>query len=267
MTVDLIITTYNRPDALECVLKSVINQTILPSQVIIADDGSTNETTALIERYQIDFPTTLIHSWQEDKGFRAAESRNLALSKVQSDYVIIVDGDLILEKHFVEDHLNFAEKGYFLQGGRILMTEDKTADVLKSPTEKLSVNIFDSSLESRWEKRLTAFRSDILGKLFAKELKNRTKIRSCNMSFYYEDIKKINGFNNEIVGWGREDSEFAERLFNLGIKGKLIKFIALGYHLYHREESRASLPQNDLILNDTITNKRTYCTDGLLKFL
>jgi len=267
MTVDLIITTYNRPDALECVLKSIMHQTILPNQVIIADDGSGKETEELINRYQINFPTKLIHSWQEDIGFRAAESRNLALSKVVSQYVIIIDGDIILEEHFIADHLEFALPGYFLQGGRVLMTEVKSKEILKDLPERLKVNIFDSSLESRLEKRLTAFRSKFLGKIFARKLKDMSKIRSCNMSFFFADVKKINGFNNKLVGWGREDSEFAERLINSGIKGKLIKFIALGYHIYHREESKASLPKNDLILEDTIQNKRIYCEDGLLKFL
>lgn len=267
MKVDLIITTYNRPDALACVLNSVKGQTVFPQQVIIADDGSNDATKHLIEQFQQDFPVPLIHSWHEDNGFRAAESRNLALAKVKSEYVILIDGDIILEKHFVEDHLHHAEEGYFLQGGRISMTQTKTEEVLLNPQKPLETSIFDSKIESRFEKRLTSFRSQILGKLFIKPLKNKRKIRSCNMSFFFKDIVAVNGFNNEIKGWGREDSEFAERLINLGVKGKLIKFIALGYHLYHREESRASLPQNDLILNDTIKNKRTYCADGLLKFL
>lgn len=267
MKVDLIITTYNRPDALACVLHSVKRQTVLPQQVIIADDGSGAITRELIKKFQQEFPVVLIHSWHEDDGFRAAESRNLALSKVKSEYVIIIDGDIVLEKHFVEDHLHHAKAGYFLQGGRVLLTEIKTKEVLKDPQQPLHISLFDSKIESRLEKRLTAFRSILLGKLCLKPLKNKNKIRSCNMSFYYKDILAVNGFNNAIQGWGREDSEFAERLFNAGVKGKLIKFVAIGYHLFHPEEPRTSLPKNDEIMRATITQKKSYCEDGLQKFL
>lgn len=267
MKADLIITTYNRPDALACVLNSVKYQTTLPQQVIVADDGSGADTKNLIEQYQQHYPVPLIHSWQEDRGFRAAESRNLALSKVQSDYVIIIDGDIVIEKHFVEDHLQYAEEGYFIQGGRVLMTAAKTNEVLQEPNQQLRISLWDSKIESRWEKRLTAFRSTFLGKLFAKTLKNKNKIRSCNMSFFYKDIVAVNGFNNKIQGWGREDSEFAERLFNQGIKGKIIKFVAIGYHLFHPEESKTSLAANDEILKNTIANDLRRCEDGLQRFL
>ena len=267
MISDLIITTYNRPDALEAVLLSLIDQTVQPNQVIIADDGSTNETHALIEKYKNILSVKLIHSWHEDNGFRAAESRNKALSLVKSDYVIIVDGDMVLENHFIEDHLSFAEKGFFLQGGRVLMTAKLSNAILENPSVKVNLGPFSSGIESRIEKKLTAFRSPILGKFFAKTLNNRNKVRSCNMSFFYKDIIAVNGFNNKFVGWGREDSEFVERLIHNGIQGKLVKFVALGYHLYHKEESRKALLENDQLLHVTIENKLTWCDDGLSKYL
>jgi len=264
--VDLIVTTYNRVDALECVLVSIMQQFVLPKQVIVADDGSDIRTKNLIDRYKIIFPVKLIHSWHEDKGFRAAECRNLALSKVKAEYVIIIDGDMVLNKNFIGDHLNYAEAGYFLQGGRVMMTKEKSSKILNNPHSKLNVRIFDPGLESRLEKRLTAFRSTFLAKFFVKLLRNNNKVRSCNMSFYYKDIVNVNGFNNEFIGWGREDSEFVERLLNSGIKGKIIKFVALAYHLYHPEEPKESLPQNDRLLNHTISNNLKYCVDGLSKF-
>ncbi|NGM63276.1 glycosyltransferase [Sphingobacterium sp. SGG-5] len=267
MKADLIITTYNRPDALEAVLVSVIHQTVMPNRVIIADDGSTGFTKDLIQRYQEIFPTRLLYEWQENEGFRAAQSRNRALAQVEAEYVIIIDGDMVLEKHFVEDHITYARKGCFLQGGRILLTERKTQEVLQEPGHLFAPSIFDKGLESRIEKQLTAFRSTWLARLWGKELKDRNKIRSCNMSFYMTDIKRVNGFNNAFIGWGREDSEFVARLINSGIKGVIIKFVALGYHLYHQEENRAALDRNDELLRRAIENKLTYCADGLSKFL
>ena len=115
----LIITTYNWPDALELVLESVKNQVILPTEVIIADDGSTNETKQLIESFQNNFPVPLRHIWHEDKGFRRSAILNLAISKTDSDYIIQLDGDCIIHKNFVGDHLNSIEKGTYLFGSRV----------------------------------------------------------------------------------------------------------------------------------------------------
>ncbi|MFZ4261732.1 glycosyltransferase family 2 protein [Sphingobacterium sp. HJSM2_6] len=266
MNVDLVITTYNRPDALEMVLMAVSKQTILPFQVIVADDGSTQETASLILQYQAHFPCKLIHVWHEDLGFRAAAIRNLALAQVKSPYVVIIDGDMVLEKHFMEDHLRNAKPNQFLQGGRVLLTDDKTKQLLKKPSY-FDPAFLENGVENRLEKRLTAFRSLTLANLFRKDLINKNKVRSCNMSFFMEDIKAVNGFDNRFVGWGREDSEFVERLINHGLKGKLIKFEALAYHLYHPEEPKAALPQNDELLKQTISNQLTRCTDGLSKYL
>lgn len=267
MEVDLLITTYNRVDALEAVLVSLIDQTVQPSQVIIADDGSDTDTRDLVEKYKKLLKTDLIHAWHEDLGFRAAETRNRALSKVKAEYVIIIDGDMLLEKHFIEDHLRFAKKGCFIQGGRVLLTEKRTQEILSKPGHKVHLTPFTPGIESRFEKKITAFRSVFLANITIKELNNKTKVRSCNMSFYYKDILAVNGFNNKFVGWGREDSEFVERLLNNGLVGRLIKFTALGYHLYHKEEPRSSLPENDNLLNYTIKNNLTWCEDGLSKFL
>lgn len=267
MNADLIITTYNRPDALEAVLLSILAQTVLPFQVIVADDGSGIATRDLIHKYQNIFPIQLIHSWQEDDGFRAAESRNKALSFVKSEYVIMIDGDMILENHFIEDHLSFSQEGCFIQGGRLLMTKRKTDLILKNSNIAPKLNILTTGIESRLEKRLTAFRSKFLANLFVKNLSDKRKVRSCNMSFFYKDVLAINGFNNMFVGWGREDSEFVERLFNIGVRGNIVKFVALGYHLYHKEEPKNSLPENDELLKYTIDNKLTRCEDGLSKFV
>ncbi len=267
MTVDLLITTYNRPDALEAVLVSVLQQTQLPQQVIVADDGSGEATAAIIRHYQALFPVELLHAWQEDSGFRAAASRNRGLALVKSSYVIIIDGDMLLDPHFIADHLYFAQPGQFIQGGRTMLTEEKTKALLAHPEQPQAFRFLEPGVEFRLEKKLTAFRSLNLAKWTLKELRNKRKVRSCNMSFYMEDVRKVNGFNNEFVGWGREDSEFVERLNHAGVKGNLLKFAALGYHLYHKEETRAALPQNDKLLQETIDQRLVACNHGLADFL
>ena len=104
MRVSLIITTYNRPDALLLVLRSVEDQTKLPEEVIIADDGSNQYAQRFVTDFQISSNLNIIYSWQENKGFRAAKSRNKAIAKSNFDYIILVDGDMILHSKFIQDH-------------------------------------------------------------------------------------------------------------------------------------------------------------------
>lgn len=94
-------------------LDSVKNLALLPSEVLIADDGSTEDTKELIESYAKDFPCPLRHIWQMDKGFRLSEIRNRAINAANGEYIIIIDGDMILDSHFIKEHLHFAKKVYF----------------------------------------------------------------------------------------------------------------------------------------------------------
>jgi len=105
MRVSLVITTYNNFAALLLVLKSIEGQSLLPFSVVIADDGSDNNTKKLIKNFQLTTCLKIIHSWQKDKGFRAAKSRNKAIAESKADYIILVDGDVILHPEFVQDHI------------------------------------------------------------------------------------------------------------------------------------------------------------------
>ena len=130
MRLTLIITTYNWPDSLELVLKSIECQTVVPDEVIIADDGSAAETKEVVSRFQEDSDLNIIHSWQKDKGYRVAKSRNKAIGKSSGDYIILVDGDMILHSKFIQDHINNAQANYFVQGSRVLLNKDETNKVL-----------------------------------------------------------------------------------------------------------------------------------------
>ncbi|MDE6305135.1 MAG: glycosyltransferase, partial [Muribaculaceae bacterium] len=101
MKVSLIISTYNRPDALSVTLESVRNQSRLPDEVIIGDDGSGADTARVINRFKDGFPVPIIHVWQEDKGFRLAMIRNRSVAAASGDYIIQTDGDVLLHPHFI----------------------------------------------------------------------------------------------------------------------------------------------------------------------
>ena len=261
MRVSLIITTYNRPDALLLVLRSIEGQITLPYEVIIADDGSTNDTKEVVTSFQEKSDIRVIHSWQEDSGFRAAKSRNKAIAKATGKYIILIDGDMILHPEFINDHINNTQSGYFVQGSRVLLTQDKTKQTLDQ--QKINFSLLSNGLQNR----KNAFHSNILSKLFSNKRNYLRGIRTCNMAFYKQDCININGFNNEFEGWGREDSEFITRLLNSGINRKNVRFNAIQFHLWHNENIRDSLEKNDAILQEAIENRTKWCNNGIDSYL
>ena len=218
MKLTLIITTYNWPESLLLVIESVKKQTILPNEVIIADDGSTIDTKKVISHFIENSNLNIIHSWQEDLGFRVARSRNNAILKSSGSYIVLIDGDMILHKDFIKDHLACAEAGYFVQGHRTLISKKQTKKALKE--NSASFTFFCPCLKNR----KNCIHSIMLSKLFSNKRNNLKGIKSCNLAFFRKDFFDINGFNNEFEGWGREDSEFIVRLVNRGINRKNIRF-------------------------------------------
>ena len=261
MNVSLIITTFNRFDALELVLKSIESQVIKPLEVIIADDGSDENNVSKIKEFINNSQLNIIHSWQENIGFRLARSRNKAISLSTGEYLIVIDGDMILHPYFVADHILAAKKNFFIQGSRVLIQEKLTEKLLNK--EISSVNFFSRDIANR----KNTIRSRLLSKFFSEKNNSHKRVRGCNMSFYKSDCIAVNGFNNEFEGWGREDSEFVVRFLNAGFYKKNLKFSAVQFHLWHGLEENKSLPENDKILDNTINKNLSWCEFGINEFL
>ncbi len=261
LKVSLLITTYNRPDALELVLLSVINQTVLPDEVIVADDGSGVETKLMIEKYQGIFPVPLIHVWHEDVGFRLSGIRNRGILASSSPYILMIDGDMVLHQDFVMIQKSLAHKGTYYQGKRVLLSESRSKQSLIS--KKIVVNFFSSGIKNRFN----SISNKWLAKVFSFHKNTITSVKGCSMAFWKEDVIKVNGFNEDFEGWGREDSEFVVRFLNAGFKRKNLVLGGVAYHLFHPESTRNSLTKNDEILENCISNKLISCANGISKYL
>jgi glycosyltransferase involved in cell wall biosynthesis len=262
MKVSVIVTTYNRPDALRRVLDGLIGQILLPGEVIIADDGSTKDTQVMLAPYLKHQQVDIKHAWQADKGFRAARARNKAILKATGDYLILLDGDCIPESHFIEDHLSLAEKGCFFQGKRVLINEELSAD-FSFDDIRSKIRLVQYAFQGRISNSHHIFRLPFLTRYETKKLSG---IRSCNFGVFREDIFAVKGFNQEFEGWGREDSELVVRLFKYGLKRIEHPFKAIVYHLWHHENTRNGIDQNDKILENTMASDASFCNKGLKEF-
>ncbi|MCL1067299.1 glycosyltransferase family 2 protein [Shewanella olleyana] len=258
----LIITTYNWPKALRKVLDSCLLQTHLPQEVIIADDGSTEETRQLIKLYQQKVPFKLIHCWQEDLGFRASKSRNNAIKASSSEYIICIDGDIIMHPNFILDHIENAKKNQVIAGKRVRLSRSFSQKIIDS---NIAISTAQALLFSERGRKNT-IRSPILSRFLSKLETNADSVLSCNFSFWRKDAIKVNGFNCDFVGWGAEDKEFCIRLINNGIWKKQLKHLAVCYHIFHPEQSRAMEMSNEKIYKDAIINKVRSCKNGIEQF-
>lgn len=143
----LITPTYNWPEALELLLLSIKAQSYLPNEVIIADDGSGKETETLIKRMQIDFPVPLVHIWHEDIINRKPAIMNKAIAAAKHEYMIEIDGDIIMHRHFVKDHLDMAKKGLFLYGSRVTIKKDLLENLFEN--KQITFNVFSKGIKKR----------------------------------------------------------------------------------------------------------------------
>ena len=253
----LIVTTFNWPAALDLTLKSIARQTVAPDEVIVADDGSGPETAQVVERWKGRIAASVQHLWQPHEGFRLARSRNRAIAAATGDYLIIVDGDMVLHRHFVADHLNAARPGSFIQGVRLL-TEAETAERMLREGS-LDLHVFSRGVR----RRRHAVRSLALSRLLFWKREGQSAIRGCNQAYWKSDLLSVNGFNEAFVGWGREDNEIAARLYNVGICRRNLKFQALAIHLHHPPRQPHGVNPNDVILHQAIERREIWCRQGL----
>lgn len=262
MRVSLIVSTYNRPDALKLCLLSVFYQSELPDEIIVGDDGSILDTERLIDDLRKLSPIELKHIWHEDLGFRLAMMRNKCIAASTGEYIIEIDGDLILHRDFVKDHLAFAKRGYYTKGGRVNIGRKMTQKICKSG-ELPRLNIFSIGIEGKRENMLHL---PIIARFLATRYrKNKEKALGCNMGFFRDDLLAINGYDEYYEGWGGEDGDLGRRLQAYGLKKLHLKFSGIVFHLWHEDKYMHNKNKN---FNYSQREKISiYCENGVNKYL
>jgi len=261
MKIALLISTYNWPEALDLVLKSAMAQSVQPFEILIADDGSRAETKMLIDDYKKKSETKIVHIWHEDDGFRRSKILNKTIAASSSDYIVQIDGDCIMHPDFVKDHQTFVKNGLFLFGSRVNIQESHLKELFKG--KEINFGFLSKGIK----KRTRALRVPLLSSFYKPSLELSKKLRGCNLSFWRNDFISINGYNEELEGWGREDSEMIIRMLNKGIAGKRLRYRGIVYHIWHLVKDVSRLEQNDSIQKNTLAEKKDWCDNGIDKYI
>lgn len=258
----VLISTYNWPEALKRSVGGMLSQTVMPGEIVIADDGSGPGTAAVIDSLRAESPVPIIHVWQEDRGFRKSMILNKAIARMTGDYVLQIDGDVIPSRHFVSDHLELAERGFFVCGSRVRLSPEVTRRVLSD--EHFRPTLFNMPLSFA----ANSLRSRLLRHWMATRYGRRIDhLRGCNMAFWRDDLIRVNGFNEDLTQWGHEDGEIAFRLHFAGVGKKSLKMGGCVYHLYHPEASRSGEQRHLDELERVKQGRISRCDNGIDKYL
>jgi len=254
--ISLIVSTYNRPDALAKVFAGLRRQSVLPAEIIVADDGSNDATRRLVEEWKRRFDLPLRHVWHEDRGFRKTTILNRATAVASGEYVVLLDGDCVPHRRFIEDHAAVAERGFWVQGRRCFVKENWVSAFEAGKTDPLWW-----LLTGRLTGGFKAFR-------FPRRIERRNTARrgiiGCNMGFWRDDLLAVNGLDEEYTGWGiGEDSDLGVRLYHLGRPRKLIYGRAIVFHLNHPPLGREHLPVSLARFQFTLASGVARCARGL----
>ena len=236
MNLGVIITTYNNPAWLEKVLWGYQSQTDADFQVILADDGSGEETRSLIDKLKQESSLNILHVWHEDLGFRKTKILNDAIRATECDYLLLTDHDCLPRNDLIQTHKALAKPGHFLSAGyyKLTMPVSKaiTRDDIQSgrafdyrwlvsqgqPKSLKSFKLTARSWKARWLNKLTPTKPTWNG---------------ANSSTWKKDIVAVNGFNEQMQ-YGGLDREMGERMMNNGMKGIQIRYSAICLHLDHK---------------------------------
>jgi glycosyltransferase involved in cell wall biosynthesis len=263
--ISVIVSTYDREDALDAVLRALSRQSDRNFEIVVADDGSGPATARVVREWAARKSVPIKHEWHEDRGFRLAAIRNRAIRASAGAYIVFLDGDCIARRHFVAAHRRLAEPGWFVTGTRILLSRELTDRVLRQGLEP-ELWGFASWMVHRSRRHLNRFaplialRLGLMRKLMARRWRGA---RGSNMAFWRADLEKVDGFDACFDGWGREDSDIFIRLIRAGVRRKDGRFASGVLHLWHPEADRSRLEANDRLLDEVLHSTRIAARRGL----
>ncbi len=260
-SIAVIISTYNAPRMLRLVLEGYAGQTDRNFRIYIADDGSGPETKDIIDAFRENSPVAVEHIRHTDQGFRKARIHNRTIARLQEDYVLLTDGDCIPLPGLVAAHRRIACHNCFVSGSRILLDRNLSIDLQASQTADMRFTAI-GFLKWRLRGHINRILPLMLPVHASSPHENRVGIRGCHLACWHSDLLRVNGFDENFEGWGREDSDLVARLLHAGIRRIDLRGAPV-LHLWHKEESRHRLRENDDMLRQCLDSKRIRAVAGI----
>ena len=269
MFASVIFTTYNHPKWLEKTLWGFSAQTYRDFEIVIADDGSGEETRDVIEKFQSEIEIPIQHIWQEDEGFQKCRILNKAIVNSKGEYLIFTDGDCIPHPKFVENHVKLCRENTLLSGGYFKLPLDVS--------QAITVNdiVEGNATKPSWllkngvpftPKILKLWSHPFFGALLDMITVTRATWNGHSASTWKKYVMETNGFD-ERMQYGGQDREFGERLVNLGLKTRQVRYRCSCVHLDHGRSyaARESIEKNRAIRRETRDRKITRTEFGIVK--
>ncbi len=277
MRTSVIVPTYNRPLALRLSLLSLAEQSMLPSEVLIADDGSGDETKAQVDELKglLEYAFPIKHVWQDDIGFRKPKILNETVRQSSGDYLIFIDGDCMAHRDFVRSHVAMSSPDAILSGKRVDLGKLLTKKLLDTGKviNGLDFNLLGDALlgqkpRSRKVEEAIVIRNGWLRTLLHRDRITDDGVWGCNFSLYKELFYAINGCDEDFLDGSIEDNDLGIRVLNQGKRIRSVRNYAIVFHLWHKSSwsfENEKYQHNLAILKQRIANKEPRCRNGIRK--
>ncbi|MCZ6673231.1 MAG: glycosyltransferase [Verrucomicrobia bacterium] len=255
MKVSVIITAYRGAHLLKRVLHEYLFQSRQPDEIIVAEDAEDLNIRHLISsKYKRNLK--IVHVCQKDEGYRRSTILNKSIAASDGDYIILSDADCLPHKSFVKDHADYARPNQFILGTRAYVDES----IIPSFKPTLPRRLYHAFKKQIFPRKVS-FRLPYIN------WDSNTDPLGANMSFWKEDLIKVNGFNNDFIGWGHEDMELISRMKNVGLKNLFLHQQCILYHLNHPILSREDESLNTQLWNESKARGDTWGKNGLDRYL
>jgi len=244
------------------VLRALAAQTDPGFEVVVADDGSSGETAAALAALAPALPYALRHVWQPDEGFRAPMARNRASALAAGDYILFLDGDCVALPDFIAQHRRLAAPGWFVTGNRVLLDRQLSESATR---EQLPLWAWSAPqwLRARLAGRVNRLMPVLRLADWSRERRDLAGAKTCNLALWRQDLLAVNGFDEEFVGWGYEDSDLVQRLLNAGRRRRASRWAIPVLHLWHAAQDRSREQANLARLHRSTSSKAVRARRGI----
>lgn len=274
MKISVIVPTYNRPRALKLCLMSLAQQSVLPHEVMIADDGSTSDTRDMVREMQqyLKQVFPIRHVWHEDLGFRKPKILNETVRQSTGDYLVFIDGDCMAHRNFVRSHSEESGPDAILSGKRVEIGKELTEQLLARGSV---LNTFSLALvwdaargRSRKVEEGLMIRNPFLRRMSHRDRITDDGVWGCNFSLSKELFIAINGCDEDFLDGSIEDNDLGIRVLNQGKRVRSVRGLAIIFHLWHPSSwsfENEKYQHNLAILKKRIANREPFCKNGIKK--